>query len=371
MTSIVILAIVAFLPPVRNQVINFICSEHSGFCKDTTKEESVEKNAKGQIQKRTEITKHQSGKTLWDWLGLAGTLAVPVLLAYLGYQFQRKDQRRAEEQARTEKARAEEQAKTEKDIANDNLRDAALEAYIDRMSELLLDRNLISSNYDDPVQDVARTRTLTVLRRLKDDGERKAIVFQFLGDAGLLDIGGSTPVIYLRDSDFSGANLKGAYLNRINLSEVNLDRTNLDRAILDGTNLDRATLQGAILTNAKLEDSRMMQANLSGANLQRANLSRAFLMETNLSGANLQGANLNGATLYRTNLNGANLQGANLIAAILADANLEGANLEGANLNFAKDCTPDQIKAAKNWKKAHYGQDFRQKLGLPPEPSKS
>lgn len=412
--AILVVMIIAFCPPVRNQFKPLICDYWTGFCADTTKEESVETNAKGQIQKRIEIIKYQSGKTLWDWLGLAGTLAIPVLIVILGNQFQRKDQRRVEEQARTEK-----------DIANDNLRDAALEAYIDRMSELLLDGKLISSNDNDPCRDVARTRTLTVLRRLKDDGERKARVLHFLYDAGLLDSGGKAPFIDLRDADFSGANLidvtlhganlmganlEGTNLKKANLMAANLEgailvRTNLMEANLYGATLNEANLNGAILVGTHLNGATLNEAHLIDANLEGAILVRAKLVKTNLEGANLidtklmdsnlegailvraimNGANLNGVKLERAklrdaNLNRADLEGANLNRAILVKANLEGANLnranlEGANLEEAflkgaRNCTPDQIKSAENWEKAHYDRDFRQQLGLPPEPLK-
>ncbi len=350
-TIILVLVIVfafAFVPNVRNPAITLICDNRIGFCEDTTREDSVEKNAKGQIQKRTEIIKYQSGKTLWDWLSL---FLVPVLLIILGYLFQSRDQRRAEQQANTEK-----------NIANEYLRDEALQAYIDRMSELLLDRNLILSGYDHPVRDVARTRTLTILRRLSGDGERKARVLQFLYDAGLLDYKTinsaplvNLPLVKLIEADFGEAKLGVAKLSGANLEGVNLSKAYLGGANLEGANLGRANLWVSYLL---------------GANLQKANMEQAILVGANLEGAILVGAHLVGANMQQVNLVGAILVGANLGGAILVGANLEGAilvgaNLEGAILVEAKNCPPDQIKTALNWEKATYSSDFRQKLGLP------
>jgi uncharacterized protein YjbI with pentapeptide repeats len=88
---------------------------------------------------------------------------------------------------------------------------------------------------------------------------------------------------------------------------------------------------------------------LETSNLYRANLSRADLERTILSKANLERANLSQANLYR---------------AILSEANLKGAILKGA-----KNLTPEQVKAAKNWEQATYDLHFREKLGLPPEPA--
>ncbi len=104
----------------------------------------------------------------------------------------------------------------------------------------------------------------------------------------------------------------------------------------------------------------LSQADLSSILLSGANLSR-----TNLIDANLKGANLKGANLSRANLIDANLIDANLRGAFLSDADLENANLREADL------TPEQVKQAKNWEKAKYSEEFRAKLGLPPEPAEN
>lgn len=342
--GIIVCLMIVFALSARGRTI--LCADWTGFCEDTTREESIEKNVNGQIQKRTEITKHQSGKTLWDALELAGVIAVPILLVVLGYQFQRKDQQRAEQLSIDERNIAEKQAISERDIANEYLRDEALQAYIDRISEALLDNKLILSGDDDPVRDVARIRTLTILRRLRDDGERKATVLLFLYDAGLLKNRPSAPFVNLRDADFNGVNLDGA---------------NLEGANLKGAKLNIAFLQGANLNIAKLKGANLNIAFLQKANLYGANLDEAILYGANLKEANLKGASLCGANLERTNLEGANLD----------EAILYGANLEETNLKGATNCILDQIRAAKNWEKAHYSRDFRQELGLPPESSEA
>ena len=64
----------------------------------------------------------------------------------------------------------------------DNQRETAFQAYIDKMSELLLHEKLRDSTEEDEVRNVARVRTLTVLPRL--DGKRKGSVLQFLYESG-------------------------------------------------------------------------------------------------------------------------------------------------------------------------------------------
>lgn len=84
-------------------------------------------------------------KTLWDWMQL---LIIPAALAAGAWWV---NQRRA---------------RTELDVVADNQREAALETYIDNMSELLLDQDLRASGVDDARRHVARVRTLLALRRL-------------------------------------------------------------------------------------------------------------------------------------------------------------------------------------------------------------
>ena len=84
-------------------------------------------------------------KTLWDWLQL---LIIPAVLSLGAFLFNRAE--RNNEQA----------------VALDNQRATALQTYLDRMSELLLEKNLRTSQPDDEVRTVARSQTLTVIRSL-------------------------------------------------------------------------------------------------------------------------------------------------------------------------------------------------------------
>jgi hypothetical protein len=85
------------------------------------------------------------GKTFWDWLQL---LIVP--LALVGIGFWLTTQQDAQQQL-IEEQRAD---------------DAALQANLDQMNNLLLEYNLRSSKENSEVRTLARARTLTVLGRL-------------------------------------------------------------------------------------------------------------------------------------------------------------------------------------------------------------
>jgi Pentapeptide repeats (8 copies) len=184
-------------------------------------------------------------KTLWDWLGL---VLVPLVLAVGGYLLTRAENNQARK------------------IEAERAQDAALQAYLDQMTQLLLHEKLRTSQPDDEVRSVARARTLTVLRVL--DGVRKATVLQFLYEAGL--IGG---VKYEGDGKYSttdavvslfGANLNGAHLEAADLRRANLNGANLNGASLFGANLNGAHLEVADLEGAHLRTGRPSEGAYSG-----------------------------------------------------------------------------------------------------------
>jgi hypothetical protein len=253
-------------------------------------------------------------KTLWDWLDL---LLVPAVLAAGGLLFSRAERKNEREEANKRAALDRElagnRAKEERERADDALRQALVQDYLDRMSDLLLDKEkkLASSAPEDLVRDVARARTLTVLHGLEKDGARKGYIVQFLYETGLIK--GKEPVV----------ELKGATLHEARLSNVTLIEANLIGANLIGADLSRANLSRANLS----------RANLSRANLSRANLIGANLIGANLIGADLRGAYLRGADLREAYLIGADLIGAYIRYAIVTYEQLNSAwSLEGATM---------------------------------------
>ena len=232
-------------------------------------------------------------KTLWDWLQL---LIIPVVLVVGGFLLNNTTSR------------------TEREIASDRQQEEALQAYIDSMSELLLDRKLRESKLEDEVRTIARVRTLTVLPRL--DGKRKARVLQCLYESGLIH------------KDKKIIDLSGA-----DLSDANLTRDKLSDADLSGARLVRANLIGAWLNGADLNTANLASAILRGVDLAGANLRQAFLYKADLSDANLKGADLWRATLYEANFEGVDLTFVSVTSEQLAEAK----SLKGARM---RDGTP-------------------------------
>lgn len=224
----------------------------------------------------------QPTKTLWDWMEI---LIVPAVLGIGLYILNQSA--RASEREIAEKNRAEDEA-----IAEDNRNQATLEAYFDRMTELILDEDILifnESENDDRkklVRTIGITRTITVLRIL--DAVRVKAVFEFIEDAGLKEI-----------ISFKGANLRGvnwaeSFLFDTNLAGVRLRNANLQRIHLTGSNLQRAGMRYVNLQDARLKRTSLQRADLRHANLKGAVLRGADLQDTNFEHANLAGADLSG-----------------------------------------------------------------------------
>lgn len=388
-------------------VENKLWPSWTGFVADVETSTSIEKNSNGTVTKLTETSKNQSGKTLWDVLGLLG---VPIVLLLLGNLLQQQEQKRSEQRLAQDKVQAEARAKQERDtadkrleqdkkIAADNQTEEALQAYFDRLSTLLVDKNLIArakhgKGQDEQVKaatDVIQAWTRSVLRRLENDPERKVDVFLFLINTEVL----SKLKLEVNQFNLKGLNLKEINFRKTNLegidfSGIDLSGANLEGVILSGANLSRANLtkakffyfdsiykidedtdegywmhvgtdlRGANLHGANLHGTDLRFVNFEGADLRQATLEGAIftgtsvelhpssdyyyseydvpanLSKAKLSGVSLEKINFTKVGFFEANLEGANLSGANLEGADLSAANLEGANLEGANLSDAE-----------------------------------
>jgi hypothetical protein len=165
-------------------------------------------------------------KGLWDVLDL---VIVPLALAVVAYFFNRREKETELEIARKER-------ESEKQIAQDRDEEQALQTYFSEMSRLLLEHELRESNEDSEQRSIARSRTLTTLRRL--NSERKVALLLFLYESRLIEA--KTTVVSLR----------GADLLKANLERANLTGANLQFANLVGANLKHANLVGAVLVMA-------------------------------------------------------------------------------------------------------------------------
>ena len=324
----IVAVLIILFPPLSIQDGSLIWANWTGLSEDVDVSiisGEIEQNGNLLSLKHIIIEQPVSGTTFVDWIN---SLGAPFALTVLGFWFQKEQEKRAEEQA-----------ELEKQIAENNLCEEALQGYFDRLSELLLDRKLTTLTENDPVQEVAlnviRARTLSILRRLGKDREKKGNIVRFLIDSELmnkLNLSGAD----LSNADLIGTNLENTDLRGANLENVDLRNADLRGARLENANLANANLAGAILENVDLKEANLTGTNLQSARLSNANLRNTQLQNTNLITARLGNVNLRNAHLENANLTGARLENANLMSANLMGAILEGANFLNANLGDAK-----------------------------------
>jgi uncharacterized protein YjbI with pentapeptide repeats len=196
------------------------------------------------------------GMTLRDWLPIVGALLIPLVIA-LGTGVITWKLAKLESQ----------RAAAERTLAERRTQEEALQAYVDEVGRLMLEKNLT----DPKVKIILRARTITVLGRLDPsegrlDPSGKTAVMQFLVEADLVQrVEGRDPTIILHSADLReaylfGANLFGANLRNADLREANLGEANLREADLHRVDLSEADLSEADLRNARLGDARLGDA---------------------------------------------------------------------------------------------------------------
>ena len=203
-------------------------------------------------------------RTLWDWLGL---LVIPLALAALGFALSaaqtERDNRRDDRRAALDRTLADERAAADRARAVDQDREEILRIYLDQMSKLLLDRDLLQVRRGTEANTLAHTLTLSVLRRL--DGERKGVVVRFLDEAGLIRGPNSKIVLW-------GADLR----------HVTLDRASLDRPALEHADLRHASFRSSADLLRQLRQVRPARRRLHGRLPHRAAFRRHLPVEREL-----------------------------------------------------------------------------------------
>ncbi len=252
-----------------------------------------------------------SGKTSWEWLEL---FIVPLFLAIGAFYLDNGVEQRQERIAA-------ERYEQEASIADDRARQEILDSYLEKMQELLLDRDLRESSENIESFVIARAITATAIKGL--DSERNHLLVVFLREADLLGVSGSAS-----STEERGGGI--ALFEGLDLSDAELSWTYLVATNLNYTDLSFASLSSAKLSYAKLRGTGLGLANLYSADLSYANLSEADLSEANLRSANLRSANLSSTDLRSAR----NVTKAQLSEALLCNTILP----EGIDLDPSRDC---------------------------------
>jgi uncharacterized protein YjbI with pentapeptide repeats len=249
-------------------------------------------------------------KQLWDWMEL---LIVPLVLAIFGILF-------SQAQKNTEFALQE--AKED---------ETAYHAFLDKMTELIINGKLLETDEDSPTRDLAKSRVLTAIQVLGD--QRKRLVLNFLMGANLIRSEGG--IIQMDGADFSGAEfqeisiiratISGANFTGANLSRANLSDSDFSLSTFERANLTESVLAGTVLAGVILDRARLGLARIDGANFHKASLQRAYLVlarveRARFSEAKLAEADFTGAYLVEASFGGANLKGTSFIECDLRKA---------------------------------------------------
>jgi hypothetical protein len=164
-------------------------------------------------------------------------------------------------------------------IEEERAQDAALQAYLERMGELLL----LGQEKEAEARYLVQMHTHTVLRRVT--GECKGSILRLLYGLKLIGYppGGpgfpGNPIIAPNGADLHEAKLEDADLRRANLSGSNLEAANLSGTNLKEANLRRANLSKAILSGADLSDAVLDEADLTNTVVSRAELDTCHSLE--------------------------------------------------------------------------------------------
>src|SRR5215211_5956118 len=243
---------------------------------------------------------------VWDWLGLG---IVSLAIALVGLLF-------------THRQREQQEAAT-----REHEQDAALAAYLDQMSDLMINQQLgkdRKDNLKEHIRKVAEARTITVL--LGVDSEHKRRPLKLVYELGLINT--PHPVLKLKNVGLDGADLSELTLRDACLEGADLRRANLSGADLSGANLTDANFlpydeknptawnkhnldkRNTLNNGASFYRERFGSGVRRALKAPKALKARKALKDTNLSGATLREAQFYNAWLNGVNLSGADLKGA-------------------------------------------------------------
>src|SRR5215216_7098650 len=138
-------------------------------------------------------------------------------------------------------------------IENKQAQDNAIQAYLDQMSDLLVNQHLRSLPPGSDIHRLAEARTSEVLLGL--DGERKRRPLKLVYGLGLIKKSTNAG-----ETDGTLLDLQNLSLDHADLTELTLRKASLRFADLRGANLQGADLSGSDLTYADLRGANLTNA---------------------------------------------------------------------------------------------------------------
>lgn len=147
---------------------------------------------------------------------------------------------------------------------------------------------------------------------------------------------------YLRGSDLSGTDMRGAYLNLARLEGTNLSGAKLQDATIFQAIFDKTNFKGANLNNARMIGT-LGNVDMSDANIVKGRFGldignqpmgamRFDAIGGKFANSNFEGADINRSNFKFADFTNANLRNTDLFRADLSKADLTGADITGANM---------------------------------------
>ena len=282
-------------------------------------------------------------KTLWEWLNL---FIVPAMLAVGVFLL---NQRQKQHEERIEQA----QKEREEEAAIQRAQDEALRAYLDQMSNLIVDREMRKKPDDPDLRRLAQARTLAILLGLDKDRKRRPL--KLIYELSL--IMKEEPILNLKNAGLDTADLSEITLHDACLREADLRLANLSGADLKGSDLRGADLRGANLSDANLSDTVLVGANLLPYDETQPAKLNAPSLSNGTDPSDIDTGNNN---LKHTNLGGADLSNADLSSAYLTGADVSEEQL--VKCKSLQGATMPDGRKYEDWPKDKGGQREGQRV---------
>lgn len=265
-------------------------------------------------------------KSFWDWMDL---LLVPLVIAFAGFWF-------TQSQKRVELEISKKEKEADRQLSLDQQRQNTFDTFLEQITDLLLNYNLLGSKKGDQLQSIARAKTLMTFRNL--DGVRKGLLLKFLHEAGLIQK--DNVIISLAGADLRNIQLSKSIFENICLSHTDLSKANLSESILTKSDVIYANLSGANLQGIFISDS-----DAYGAKFQNSDLRNSHILKTQMRDADFHEADFQGAKLRVSEFNNSNLSKTRWIESLIVKSSLSYCNFNQAEINNCKILMSDLVRA--------------------------
>jgi len=251
------------------------------------------------------------------WLKLLVSMLIPLMIGIFTITMSFVQQNISLKQRIQDREDAEKLRLQSTKLADNNEKETILANYLNEISRILMSENHTK------MYEYIRIKTLTSLRQLQTDVEKKQYLFLFLYQSKLLF---REPEAKLKiiGADFNGIQFNGSdemkcSFDRIELFDIYLSDTYFSQCYIDRTIFSYSTMNKAMFVRGLI-----LRSTFKFTSLKRAQFSEIRIKNVSFMGANLFESNFTGASLENGTVSFVN---ANLLNSNLSDLQLQNASL--------------------------------------------